>query len=102
MGKVISVINMKGGVGKTTLSTGIADYISNHHEKHYKTLLIDVDPQFNATQALLDLYKEDKKSLMKKKTFIIVKLKKIIKQYILYLDLVQILVKKLVHLRVRI
>lgn len=69
MGKVISVINMKGGVGKTTLSTGIADYISNHHEKHYKTLLIDVDPQFNATQALLDLYKEDKKKFDEEENF---------------------------------
>ena len=54
MGKVISIINMKGGVGKTTLSIGIADYLSDIGKK---VLIIDADPQFNATQALLDTYK---------------------------------------------
>lgn len=54
MGKVISIINMKGGVGKTTLSIGLADYFS---EKGLKILLIDADPQFNATQAIIDCYK---------------------------------------------
>lgn len=54
MGKVISIINMKGGVGKTTLSIGISDYLA---ETGKKVLLIDADPQFNATQALLDQYK---------------------------------------------
>ena len=63
MGKVISIINMKGGVGKTTLSIGIADYLSDHD---YAVLIIDADPQFNSTQAMLDFYKsndyEDKES----------------------------------------
>lgn len=58
MGKVISIINMKGGVGKTTLSIGIADYLSDNGKK---ILLIDADPQFNATQALLDAYKSKNK-----------------------------------------
>lgn len=58
MGKVISVINMKGGVGKTTLSIGISDYISDIGKK---VLIIDADPQFNATQALLDTYKSKDK-----------------------------------------
>ena len=49
MGKVISIINMKGGVGKTTLSIGIADYLA---EIGKKILLIDADPQFNATQKM--------------------------------------------------
>ncbi len=56
MGKVISIINMKGGVGKTTLSIGISDYLS---EIGKRVLLIDADPQFNATQAMLDYYKAD-------------------------------------------
>lgn len=54
MGKVISIINMKGGVGKTTLSIGISDYLSDFGKN---ILLIDVDPQFNATQAMIDYYK---------------------------------------------
>ncbi|WP_029503037.1 ParA family protein [Lachnoclostridium phytofermentans] len=54
MGYVISVINMKGGVGKTTLSIGIADYLA---EIGKTVLIIDADPQFNCTQALLDYYK---------------------------------------------
>lgn len=54
MGKIISVINMKGGVGKTTLSVGLADVLAMHN---YSVLLIDADPQFNATQAMLDTYR---------------------------------------------
>lgn len=53
-GKVISIINMKGGVGKTTLSIGLADILAS---QGYSILLIDADPQFNATQAMLDDYK---------------------------------------------
>ncbi|HDX6745237.1 TPA: AAA family ATPase, partial [Escherichia coli] len=45
---VISFINMKGGVGKTTLCVGIADFLANSMGK--RVLVIDVDPQFNATQ----------------------------------------------------
>lgn len=52
--KVISFINMKGGVGKTTLCIGLATCMSNTGKK---VLVIDSDPQFNATQSLLDDYK---------------------------------------------
>ncbi|MFJ8529653.1 ParA family protein [Bacillus sp. NPDC094106] len=52
-GKVISFINMKGGVGKTTLCIGIGEYLANFKEK--KILFIDLDPQFNATQSIMDL-----------------------------------------------
>src|SRR5690606_39188974 len=56
-GKIISFINMKGGVGKTTLSIGVADFLAHHMgESNLKVLVIDADPQFNATQALLDSY----------------------------------------------
>lgn len=53
-GKVISVINMKGGVGKTTLCVGIGEYLANFLGK--KILFIDVDPQFNTTQTLMDYF----------------------------------------------
>ena len=52
---------MKGGVGKTTLSIGVADFLAHYRaeeESNLKILLIDADPQFNATQALLDSYYE--------------------------------------------
>jgi chromosome partitioning protein len=49
--KVISVLNMKGGVGKTTLSVNLAYILANFHNK--KVLMVDIDPQFNATQYLV-------------------------------------------------
>ena len=55
-GKVISVINMKGGVGKTSISTGISDFLANNN---YNILFIDIDPQYNGTQTLLTHYKDE-------------------------------------------
>lgn len=48
---VISFANMKGGVGKTTLAVNVAYCLSQRMNK--KVLLIDIDPQFNATQCFL-------------------------------------------------
>lgn len=42
---------MKGGVAKTTLSLNVADCLCSRHEQ--SILVIDVDPQFNATQCLM-------------------------------------------------
>jgi len=47
----ISFVNMKGGVAKTTLAVNVADCISRRKNK--KVLLIDIDPQFNATQCVM-------------------------------------------------
>ncbi|AIO31437.1 cobQ/CobB/MinD/ParA nucleotide binding domain protein [Burkholderia cenocepacia] len=48
--RIVSLINMKGGVGKTTLAVGLAWELA----KHSRVLLVDIDPQFNATQWLVD------------------------------------------------
>lgn len=50
--QVISFMNMKGGVGKTTLAVNIAYGLAAVHDK--RVLIIDVDPQFNATQYLVE------------------------------------------------
>lgn len=49
--KIISFINMKGGVAKTTLSINVADCLCRRHAQ--SVLVLDVDPQFNATQCLM-------------------------------------------------
>ena len=46
MTTVVSCVNLKGGVGKTALAVNFAAYCGN---RKLKTLLIDVDPQTNAT-----------------------------------------------------
>ena len=44
---IVSCVNLKGGVGKTALAVNLAAIAGDVYEK--KTLLIDVDPQTNAT-----------------------------------------------------
>jgi chromosome partitioning protein len=48
----IALLNMKGGVGKTTLAVNLAWYLHQYHQKN--VLLVDLDPQFNATQYVMD------------------------------------------------
>ena len=47
--KVISITNQKGGVGKTTSAINIAYFIA---KRGFRTLLVDFDPQGNATSGL--------------------------------------------------
>ncbi len=56
--KTISIINYKGGVGKTTLSTNIA---SGLVQKGYSVLAIDLDPQTNFTFSYIKVDKWAKK-----------------------------------------
>lgn len=48
--KVLTVGNLKGGVGKTTTATQVAFELS---QRNYRVLLADLDPQSNATNILL-------------------------------------------------
>jgi len=47
--EVLAVVNQKGGVGKTTTSVNLGGYLANSGKK---TVVVDLDPQANATAGL--------------------------------------------------
>lgn len=49
---VVSLINLKGGVGKTTTTVQLAECLASEFDK--RVLVIDLDPQTNATISLIE------------------------------------------------
>ena len=65
MATKISLINMKGGVGKSTLAVNLTWHFSAYKKWAKRVLLVDLDPQFNASQYLLGV--SDYQAIIKSK-----------------------------------
>jgi chromosome partitioning protein len=55
----VSLINMKGGVGKSTITVNLAWHFAAYSNWKKKVLVVDLDPQFNASQYLLGVMQYD-------------------------------------------
>lgn len=48
--RVVAVVNMKGGVGKSTVVVALSEFLASEHKR--KVLVIDLDPQANSSMVL--------------------------------------------------
>ena len=64
---VIAIMSGKGGVGKTTTTVAVGEILAQEYNK--KVLIVDLDPQTNATVMLIDeiKYKQKKRNKKQKK-----------------------------------
>lgn len=53
MATTVSLINMKGGVGKSTLTVNLAWHFAAYSQWSKRVLVVDLDPQFNSSQYLV-------------------------------------------------
>jgi chromosome partitioning protein len=53
MAKKVAIVNLKGGVGKSTITTNLAWHFTGLAGETAKVLVVDLDPQFNASQYLM-------------------------------------------------
>jgi len=60
MARKVSLVNMKGGVGKSTLAVNLAWHFAAMSKWAKKVLVIDLDPQFNASQYLIGVTEWEK------------------------------------------
>lgn len=67
MATVVSLINMKGGVGKSTLTVNLAWHYSCYSNWKKNVLVVDLDPQFNASQYLIGTQKYQQNVIIDKK-----------------------------------
>lgn len=60
MTEILAIVNQKGGVGKTTTSVNVGGYLADAGKS---TVLVDMDPQANATAGLGIKLKEEEKTI---------------------------------------
>ncbi len=61
--RILTTLSMKGGVGKTTLALNLAVGLAKRLPRKRKLLLVDCDPQSNATLTMLDGQEPDEPTL---------------------------------------